>query len=90
MLRRQRIHISVAESIIYCITILEDNMENIDAEMLMGFEVDDDIREEYFDTVGLCCHIDDEHPVEESWASLLLGWSSSKKTYEMRLGNSFT
>lgn len=49
--------------------------ENLDAEMLMGFEeieVDDDIREEfpccfcseYFDIVGLCCHIDDEHPVE--------------------------
>ncbi|PIM99484.1 hypothetical protein CDL12_28025 [Handroanthus impetiginosus] len=46
-----------------------------DTEMLMGFEdidVDDDIREEYpcpfcseyFDIVGLCCHIDDEHPVE--------------------------
>ncbi|KAK4402143.1 protein dehydration-induced [Sesamum angolense] len=45
------------------------------SEMLMGFEeidMDDDIREEYpcpfctdyFDIVGLCCHIDDEHPVE--------------------------
>ncbi|XP_073308591.1 protein DEHYDRATION-INDUCED 19 homolog 3-like isoform X2 [Primulina huaijiensis] len=45
------------------------------SEMLMGFEeleVEDDIREEYicpfcseyFDIVGLCCHIDDEHPVE--------------------------
>ncbi|XP_011092127.1 protein DEHYDRATION-INDUCED 19 homolog 3 isoform X2 [Sesamum indicum] len=44
------------------------------SEMLMGFEeidVDHDIREEYpcpfcseyFDIVGLCCHIDDEHPV---------------------------
>ncbi|CAN0897190.1 Protein DEHYDRATION-INDUCED 19 homolog 6 [Linum grandiflorum] len=43
--------------------------------MFMGFEeidVDDDMREEfpcpfcsdYFDIVGLCCHIDDEHPVE--------------------------
>lgn len=43
--------------------------------MFMGFEEidgDDDIREEfpcpfcseYFDIVGLCCHIDDEHPVE--------------------------
>ena len=42
---------------------------------MMGFEEidgDDDIREEfpcpfcpqYFDIVGLCCHIDDEHPVE--------------------------
>ena len=41
----------------------------------MGFEeieADDDIRDEYpcpfcseyFDIVGLCCHIDDEHPVE--------------------------
>lgn len=45
------------------------------SDMLMGFEDlegDDDIREEfpcpfcseYFDIVGLCCHIDDEHPVE--------------------------
>ncbi|XP_073118574.1 protein DEHYDRATION-INDUCED 19 homolog 3 isoform X2 [Henckelia pumila] len=45
------------------------------SEMLMGFEeleVEDDTREEYicpfcseyFDIVGLCCHIDDEHPVE--------------------------
>ncbi|XP_075487384.1 protein DEHYDRATION-INDUCED 19 homolog 3-like [Primulina tabacum] len=49
--------------------------DNFDAEMLMGFEeleVEDDTREEYicpfcseyFDIVGLCCHIDDEHPVE--------------------------
>ncbi|KAI3445318.1 hypothetical protein Pfo_001983 [Paulownia fortunei] len=49
--------------------------DSFDAEMLMGFEeidMDDDIREEYpcpfcsdyFDIVGLCCHIDDEHPVE--------------------------
>ncbi|KAE8010294.1 hypothetical protein FH972_006677 [Carpinus fangiana] len=43
--------------------------------MFMGFEEldgDDDIREEfpcpfcseYYDIVGLCCHIDEEHPVE--------------------------
>ncbi|XP_038880563.1 protein DEHYDRATION-INDUCED 19 homolog 3-like isoform X2 [Benincasa hispida] len=43
--------------------------------MFMGFEElegDDDIREEfpcpfcseYFDIVGLCCHIDEEHPIE--------------------------
>lgn len=49
--------------------------EGLNAEMLMGFEemdMDDDVREEYpcpfcseyFDIVGLCCHIDDEHPVE--------------------------
>ncbi|KAK6119021.1 hypothetical protein DH2020_047228 [Rehmannia glutinosa] len=49
--------------------------DSFDAEMLMGFEeieMDDDIRGEYpcpfcsdyFDIVGLCCHIDDEHPVE--------------------------
>ncbi|XP_073026516.1 protein DEHYDRATION-INDUCED 19 homolog 3-like [Primulina eburnea] len=49
--------------------------DNFDADMLMGFEeleVEDDTREEYicpfcseyFDIVGLCCHIDDEHPVE--------------------------
>ncbi|XP_044482321.1 LOW QUALITY PROTEIN: protein DEHYDRATION-INDUCED 19 homolog 3-like [Mangifera indica] len=45
------------------------------SDMFMVFEEidgDDDIREEfpcpfcseYFDIVGLCCHIDDEHPVE--------------------------
>ncbi|KAA8545224.1 hypothetical protein F0562_020008 [Nyssa sinensis] len=45
------------------------------SDIFMGFEEidgDDDIREEfpcpfcseYFDIVGLCCHIDDEHPVE--------------------------
>ncbi|WCJ43007.1 drought-induced 19 [Euphorbia peplus] len=45
------------------------------SDMYMGFEEidgDDDIREEfpcpfcseYFDIVGLCCHIDDEHPTE--------------------------
>ncbi|KAL4352761.1 hypothetical protein GQ457_06G021400 [Hibiscus cannabinus] len=44
-------------------------------DMFMGFEEmdgEDDVREEfscpfcseYFDIVGLCCHIDDEHPVE--------------------------
>ncbi|CAI9769524.1 unnamed protein product [Fraxinus pennsylvanica] len=49
--------------------------DGLNAEMLMGFEefdMDDDVREEYpcpfcseyFDIVGLCCHIDDEHPVE--------------------------
>lgn len=49
--------------------------DSFDGEMLMGFEeidADEDIREEfrcpfcseYFDIVGLCCHIDDEHPVE--------------------------
>ncbi|KAA3490615.1 DEHYDRATION-INDUCED 19-like protein 3-like [Gossypium australe] len=45
------------------------------SDMFMGFEEidgEDEIREEfrcpfcseYFDIVGLCCHIDDEHPVE--------------------------
>lgn len=50
--------------------------DGFDAELLMGLDeievADDDIREEfpcpfcseYFDIVGLCCHIDDEHPVE--------------------------
>lgn len=49
--------------------------DGFDAEMLMRFEefeANDDKREEYicpfcseyFDIVGLCCHIDDEHPVE--------------------------
>ncbi|KAL0387361.1 UNVERIFIED_CONTAM: protein dehydration-induced, partial [Sesamum radiatum] len=49
--------------------------DGFDAEMLMGFEENDmnhDIREEYpcpfcseyYDIVGLCCHIDDEHPVD--------------------------
>lgn len=51
------------------------DLYEFDADMFMGFEdieVDDDIREEfpcpfctgYFDVVGLCCHIDDEHHVE--------------------------
>ncbi|CAI9764244.1 unnamed protein product [Fraxinus pennsylvanica] len=50
-------------------------LDGIDAEMLMAFEeidMDDDIREEYscpfcseyFDILGLCCHMDDEHSVE--------------------------
>ncbi|KAK7284409.1 hypothetical protein RJT34_19155 [Clitoria ternatea] len=45
------------------------------SDMLMGFDEndgDDDVREEflcpfcseYFDIVGLCCHIDEEHPIE--------------------------
>ncbi|KAI4295206.1 hypothetical protein MLD38_040584 [Melastoma candidum] len=45
------------------------------ADMFLGiedFDAEDDIREEfpcpfcseYFDIVGLCCHIDDEHPLE--------------------------
>ncbi|XP_003536054.1 protein DEHYDRATION-INDUCED 19 homolog 3 isoform X2 [Glycine max] len=45
------------------------------SDMFMGFDEndgDDDIREEflcpfcseYFDIVGLCCHIDEEHPME--------------------------
>ncbi|KAK2456672.1 Drought-responsive family protein [Trifolium repens] len=45
------------------------------SDMFMGFdenEADEDIREEflcpfcseYFDIVGLCCHIDEEHPME--------------------------
>lgn len=49
----------------------------------MGFEEfdgDEDIREEfpcpfcseYFDIVGLCCHIDDEHPVEAKNGVLLI------------------
>ena len=44
-------------------------------DMFAGFEEidgDDDVREEfpcpfcaeYFDIFALCCHIDDEHPVE--------------------------
>ncbi|EPS67566.1 hypothetical protein M569_07209, partial [Genlisea aurea] len=46
------------------------------SQALMGFEdieMDDETQEyhcpfcsEYFDIVGLCCHIDDEHPVESS------------------------
>ncbi|KAK7269402.1 hypothetical protein RIF29_22128 [Crotalaria pallida] len=45
------------------------------SDMFMGFdenEGDDDVREEflcpfcseYYDIVGLCCHIDEEHPME--------------------------
>ena len=47
----------------------------VNLDMFMGFDEndgDDDIREEflcpfcseYFDIVGLCCHIDEEHPME--------------------------
>ncbi|GFY89019.1 drought-induced 19 [Actinidia rufa] len=52
------------------------------SDMYMGFEEidgDDDVREEfpcpfcseYYDIVGLCCHIDDEHPVEAKNGVLL-------------------
>ncbi|XP_047323477.1 protein DEHYDRATION-INDUCED 19 homolog 3 [Impatiens glandulifera] len=44
------------------------------SDLFMGFEEidEDDVREEfpcpfcsdYFDIVGLCCHIDDDHPIE--------------------------
>lgn len=51
--------------------------------MFMAFEEldgDDDTREEfpcpfcseYFEIVGLCCHIDDEHPLEAKNGVLLL------------------
>lgn len=47
----------------------------VNVDMFMGFDEndgDDGIREEflcpfcseYFDIVGLCCHIDEEHPME--------------------------
>lgn len=47
----------------------------VNVDMFMGFDendVEEDIREEflcpfcseYFDIVGLCCHIDEEHPME--------------------------
>ncbi|KAH7866256.1 hypothetical protein Vadar_017760 [Vaccinium darrowii] len=65
--------------------------------MVMGFEEfeeDDDIREEfacpfcleYFDIVGLCGHIDDEHPVEAKngrWISrrVALGWRRGASEY---------
>ncbi|KAM0040446.1 putative drought induced 19 type, zinc-binding protein [Helianthus debilis subsp. tardiflorus] len=50
-------------------------LQSRSSEMFMGFEdieVDDDMREEfpcpfctgYFDILGLCCHIDDEHHLE--------------------------
>lgn len=59
----------------YVCFIVGMKWDSLDTEMLMGFEeidMDDDIREEYpcpfctdyFDIVGLCCHIDDEHPTE--------------------------
>ncbi|CAK9169000.1 unnamed protein product [Ilex paraguariensis] len=57
--------------------------DGFDADMLMAFEeldADDDIREEfpcpfcseYFDIVGLCCHIDDEHPIEAKNGVLII------------------
>ncbi|KAD5317929.1 hypothetical protein R6Q59_033231 [Mikania micrantha] len=50
-------------------------LQSRSSDMFLGFEdieVDDDMREEfpcpfctgYFDIVGLCCHIDDEHHLE--------------------------
>ncbi|XP_071697100.1 protein DEHYDRATION-INDUCED 19 homolog 3-like [Rutidosis leptorrhynchoides] len=50
-------------------------LQSRSSDMFMGFEdieMDDDVREEfpcpfcigYFDIVGLCCHIDDEHHLE--------------------------
>lgn len=54
--------------------------------MFMGFDendVDDDVREEflcpfcseYFDIVGLCCHIDEEHPMEAKNGVWLLSFA---------------
>ncbi|KAK6121085.1 hypothetical protein DH2020_045178 [Rehmannia glutinosa] len=76
--------------------------DGFEAEMLMKFEeidMDDDIREEYpcpfcsdyFDIVGLCCHIDDEHPVvaDNGRKSRKAGSHStlSKLRKELREGN---
>lgn len=60
------------------------------------FEGDDDIREEfpcpfcseYFDILGLCCHIDDEHSVDARNGVLLSFLSfdcqCSHNTYELK------
>ncbi|KAJ0013931.1 hypothetical protein Pint_19742 [Pistacia integerrima] len=72
------------------------------SDMFMGFEEidgDDDIREEfpcpfcseYFDIVGLCCHIDDEHPVEAkngelSSGSLVVGTDLRWPKSELMIG----
>jgi hypothetical protein len=67
---------------IRCILALTE-ISMCNADMFMGFEEidgDDDIREEFpcpfctefFDIVGLCCHIDEEHPVEAKNGVLFL------------------
>ena len=59
----------------------------VNVDMFMGFDEndgDDDIREEflcpfcseYFDIVGLCCHIDEEHPMEARNGVWLLSFTS--------------
>ncbi len=67
---------------IRCILALTE-ISMCNADMFMGFEEidgDDDIREEFpcpfctefFDIVGLCCNIDEEHPVEAKNGVLFL------------------
>lgn len=62
--------------------VLGMKWDSLDSELLMGFEeldVDEDIREEfpcpfcseYFDIVGLCIHIDEEHHAEAKNGVLL-------------------
>ncbi|WRX24378.1 Drought induced 19 protein type [Theobroma cacao] len=69
------------------------------SDMFMGFEEidgEDDIREEfpcpfcseYFDIVGLCCHIDDEHPVEAKNGFKLTGTISSSADFAYMFGMS--
>lgn len=64
--------------------------------MFMGFDEndgDDDIREEflcpfcseYFDIVGLCCHIDEEHPMEaKNGVWLLLSFAVCQFSVQFR------
>lgn len=62
--------------------------------MFMGFDDmdgDDDVREEfacpfcseYFDIIGLCCHIDDEHPMETKKGVFFLVIIHVKQHYSM-------
>ncbi|KAL9248981.1 DEHYDRATION-INDUCED 19 homolog 3-like protein [Drosera capensis] len=71
------------------------------SDLLLGFEeidVEDDVREEfgcpfcpeYFDIVGLCSHIDDEHPLESKNGrkrrTRKSGWYSTLSLLRKELG----
>lgn len=75
-------------------------MSSLLADIFMGFEEidgDDDIREEfpcpfcseYFDIVGLCCHIDEEHPLEARNGVRFLLCMSAKSDYNEQMSKCF-
>lgn len=67
--------------VLLCLDLYEENDvdEDLKAEFLCPFCAED------FDVVGLCCHIDEEHPVEAKNGVLILSslspLVSSSKTY---------